>query len=188
MPTVTSVTTPSIAESDNALLIRTKPGSWWDTQVGRKWWLEPNRNCQRCRSIWGSMKQQQHQKDWACWGAGMKGSGCHHIPGEPPPSAFWDLTCYWPHGLLSFYCRFLSKVPVALLWQCGWARMIYNSKISYLAGELKLVEKEDMEFTSSHEHIKNTFTCGTMLQKTNWKLGEKLLDSQFFKKDPEVIG
>lgn len=66
--------------------------------------------------------------------------------------------------------------------------MIYNSKISYLAGELKLVEKEDMEFTSSHEHIKNTFTCGTMLQKTNWKLGEKILDSQFFKKDPEVIG
>lgn len=37
--------------------------------------------------------------------------------------------------------------------------MIYNSKIIYLAGELKLVEKEDMELTSSHEHIKNTSTC-----------------------------
>lgn len=44
--------------------------------------------------------------------------------------------------------------------------------------EIKMVDKEDAELTSHHEHIKNTPPCEAALPKTPWRLTEGLLRNQ----------
>lgn len=131
------VTYPSIAEPNKASLTRTEPRSRRDTQAERKWRLEPDGNCRRCRSARGSAWQRRRRKEPSAPAPGCgrraagRGDGGEGAPPQWPPTRRRAPGALRPlrsgprpvaeqSGLLGFYCTFLLEVPVALSGRCGW--------------------------------------------------------------------